>query len=41
MENDQSGHISKAGGEPTPLLLFAVAVIPPLAVVGWFFGLFG
>lgn len=29
------------GNEPMPLLLIAVAVIPLLAVGGWFFGLFG
>jgi hypothetical protein len=29
------------GNEPSPLLLIAVAVIPLLAILGWFLGLFG
>jgi hypothetical protein len=41
MENDPSDQIPKAGGEPSPLIMIGVAVIPLLAVAGWFFGLFG
>lgn len=41
MENDQSDKFPESGGEPTPLLLIAVAVIPLLAAAGWFFGVFG
>lgn len=29
------------GNEPAPLLLIAVAVLPVLAVLAWFAGLFG
>lgn len=29
------------GNEPSPLILTAVAVVPLLAVAGWFMGLFG
>jgi hypothetical protein len=28
------------GNEPSPILLIAVAVVPLLAIVGWFMGLF-
>jgi hypothetical protein len=31
----------RTGNEPAPLLLIAVAVIPLLAVLGWYLGLFG
>lgn len=41
MENDQSDQFPEKGGEPTPLLLIAVAVVPLLGVAGWYFGLFG
>ena len=41
MENDQSDQIPESGGEPTPLILIGVAVLPILAVAGWYVGLSG
>ncbi|WP_458757709.1 hypothetical protein ACSVBT_17345 [Afipia sp. TerB] len=41
MESDQSDQIPESGGEPTPLVLIGVAVMPILAAAGWYFGLFG
>lgn len=29
------------GNEPAPLMLIAVAVVPLLAIAGWFLGVFG
>lgn len=29
------------GNEPAPLILIAVAIVPLLAVAGWFLGVFG
>lgn len=29
------------GNEPAPLMLIAVAVMPLLAIAGWFLGVFG
>lgn len=29
------------GNEPSPLIMIGVAVVPLLAVAGWFMGLFG
>ncbi len=29
------------GNEPAPLMLIAVAVVPLLAIAGWFLGAFG
>ena len=40
MENDQTDKIPEKGGEPTPLLLIAVAALPLLAVAAWLLGVF-
>jgi hypothetical protein len=32
---------NEEGNEPSPIIMIAVAIVPLLAVVGWFMGVFG
>jgi hypothetical protein len=33
--------VDPVGNEPSPLLFLAIGLLPLLAVVGWYLGLFG